>query len=278
MKYAILLPTDFSDNAWSAICYALKLYENKPCTFYLLHAWTFTDSETRTYITSSFIDNLKTESETKLVALKEKAKAKTTTITHNFKVIFSTNDFLSTVKLSVKEYNIQMIIMGTKGRTGVSQILFGSNTVALMHKIKNSPILAVPKACKFVEPKHIAFSTDFNQFDARHLEPLKHVVKLFNSTVTVVHVKEKSNLTDIQKHNFELLKSNLEDYSVTYHWLDKNNTTENTIKLFINEFKIDMLTMVNYKHSFLEHILNVSLVKKVGFNTHLPFLVLPSYS
>ena len=33
----ILLPTDFSENSWNAIEYALKLFEKKSCNFYLLH-------------------------------------------------------------------------------------------------------------------------------------------------------------------------------------------------------------------------------------------------
>ncbi|WAC02793.1 universal stress protein [Lacinutrix neustonica] len=33
----ILLPTDFSENSWNAIVYALNFLEKEPCTFYLLH-------------------------------------------------------------------------------------------------------------------------------------------------------------------------------------------------------------------------------------------------
>ena len=36
----ILLPTDFSDNAWNAIVYALKLYKNQKCKFVLLNTYT----------------------------------------------------------------------------------------------------------------------------------------------------------------------------------------------------------------------------------------------
>mgnify|MGYP000303646047 CR=1 FL=1 len=35
----ILLPTDFSENAQKAIDYALLLFKNEACTFYLLHAY-----------------------------------------------------------------------------------------------------------------------------------------------------------------------------------------------------------------------------------------------
>ena len=36
----ILIPTDFSRNAWNAICYALDFFKNEACTFYFLHTYT----------------------------------------------------------------------------------------------------------------------------------------------------------------------------------------------------------------------------------------------
>ena len=39
-----------------------------------------------------------------------------------------------------------------------------------------------------------------------------------------------------------------------------------------------MLVMVNYKHSFIESILNEPVVKKIGFQPMVPFLVIPSFS
>jgi len=34
---SILLPTDFSENSKNAIEYAMRLFENEQCTFYVLH-------------------------------------------------------------------------------------------------------------------------------------------------------------------------------------------------------------------------------------------------
>ena len=35
----VLIPTDFSDNAWNAIFTAIKLYPDTTCRFILLHAY-----------------------------------------------------------------------------------------------------------------------------------------------------------------------------------------------------------------------------------------------
>ena len=33
----ILIPTDFSDNAWNALKYGMELYHKTRCTFYIVH-------------------------------------------------------------------------------------------------------------------------------------------------------------------------------------------------------------------------------------------------
>ncbi len=36
----ILIPTDFSENAWNAIVYTMQLLKNKKCTIHFLHTYT----------------------------------------------------------------------------------------------------------------------------------------------------------------------------------------------------------------------------------------------
>ena len=39
MKH-ILLPTDFSDNSWNAITYAIQLFKDEACVFFILNTYT----------------------------------------------------------------------------------------------------------------------------------------------------------------------------------------------------------------------------------------------
>ncbi len=41
MKKIILIPTDFSKNAWDAIAYTLELFKNSICDFYFLNVYNF---------------------------------------------------------------------------------------------------------------------------------------------------------------------------------------------------------------------------------------------
>jgi nucleotide-binding universal stress UspA family protein len=47
------------------------------------------------------------------------------------------------------------------------------------------------------------------------------------------------------------------------------------IEFFINEFGIQMLALVNYRHGFLEELVREPVVKRIAFHTRIPLLVLP---
>jgi len=277
MRHHILLPTDFSDNSWSAILYALKLYANEPCTFYLLHTWSFKNPTSRTYITSSFIDLNKEETKQDLINLKAKAKTESTNSDHKFKIIYSTEPLLNTIKNTIKEFKITLVIMGTKGATGAKEFLFGSNTVNIINKIRLCPVLIVPDAYDFLEPKQIAFPTDFNRFYGDELNPLLELTKLYNSKIQVVHVNVKDSLTEKQSYNLAMLKAYLEDHPSSINWKPNFGSKEQAIIDFIDEFDINILTMINYKHSFIESFLNEPVIQKIGFHTIIPFLVIPEF-
>ncbi len=89
MKRSILIPTDFSDNAWNAIVYALRLYANEVCTFHFLNSWSVSNSKIRTYITTHYVDSLEENSLKQLSELKEMAVNANTNANHSFDIILS---------------------------------------------------------------------------------------------------------------------------------------------------------------------------------------------
>jgi len=162
MKKNILLPTDFSDNAWSAVVYALKLYANEYCTFYFLHSTHIPNSVSRTYITTHYVDKQRKVAERKLTELKVQTEIANANANHTFKTLMSEDELKTAVKKVVDENSIDMIVMGTKGTTDAIEFVMGSNTVKVIKKIKKCPILIVPDEYEFVEPKQITLPTDYN--------------------------------------------------------------------------------------------------------------------
>ncbi|SDZ87038.1 universal stress protein [Bizionia paragorgiae] len=275
MRHHILLPTDFSDNAMSAALYAINLYKNESCTFYFLHAWSFSNSSTRTYISSTYIDKLETAAKQQLVELQEQYQKDSGNADHNFEIIFSTEPLVKTIEEAVKAYPVNFIVMGTNGASGASKFLFGSNAVGVINKIKSCPILVIPSDYKFVKTDRIAFPTDFNRMYGEEIEPIKQFAKLHNAKISVFHISKGDDLSEKQDNNLALLKSSLENFEHSFHWMSDSGSKESAIKDFILDYDINLLVMINYEHSFVERITREPIVKNIGFHPIIPFLVVP---
>ncbi|WP_370479441.1 universal stress protein [Tamlana flava] len=275
MLRKILLPTDFSDNAWNATVYALKLLKDEFCTFYFLNSVSI-DVPMFSNLSSKLIDKMKSDAMKELLELKSLAETSDANANHNFQIILSTEVLKDAIKKAIKEWDIDLVIMGTKGATGAKEFFFGSNTVSITKGLKDCPILIVPEEYDFTEPHQIAFPTDYNRFyNDRELEPLKEFVDLNNSKIRIVHINEKKELNDVQNYNLMMLQSHLNHCEYSLHWMPKYAKKVVEINDFIDELDIDLLAMINYKHSFIENILNEPVIKKIGFHPTIPFLVIP---
>lgn len=275
MKKNILLPTDFSDNAWNAAIYALKLYADAECNFYFLHSIKMNIS-TMSNISSKLLNTLKENAMKELLELKEMAQNTDANSNHDFQLIISQDYLQTAIEESYKKYQIDLVVIGKKGATAAKELFFGGNTIETLKKMRLCPILIVPEDHDFTPPKQIAFPTDFNRFfDNKELRPLKNLADINNSKIRVVHINVEPNLNDIQEYNYTVLKSYLEDYEHSFHWMPDYANKASEIAAFVNDLEIDILVMMNYKHNFMEWLLKEPVVKKIGTHPIVPFLVIP---
>lgn len=274
MKKNILLPTDFSDNAWSAAIYTLKLYAEDVCTFYFLHTSKINVS-VMSNLSNKLLDIMAKNDMKELTDLKEMAETVNANANHNFEIILSTKDLKDAIESAVKKFNVDLVVMGTKGATKAKELILGSNTVEIIKNMTLCPIMAIPDEFDFVEPKQIAFPTDFNRFYGEELVSLKRLADLYNSKIRIVHISNEDNLTTSQDYNLAMLKAYLEDYPHTFHWMPDYAKKSKEINDFIEELQVDILVMVNYKHGFIEQLIKEPVIKKIGFQPKVPFMVIP---
>lgn len=274
MKTNILVPTDFSDNAWSATVYALKLFAEERCTFYFFHS-TKMKISAMSNISNKLI-HFMTENATKeLLELKKMAKKADANANHDFEIIVCTNDLNDTMLRIIEKNEIDLIVMGTTGASKGKEIIFGSNTVKAIKKIKKCPILAVPDEYDYETPQQIAFPTDFNRLYGEELTTLKFLADLHNSKIRIVHINKEEELTEVQEYNLDHLEIVLQNHKHSFHWMPDYSKKHTAIKDFIEELNINILVMINYKHSFIQSILREPVIKKIGFKPSIPFLVIP---
>lgn len=275
-KLNILIPTDFSDNASSALNYALRLYKNQQCTFYVLHSTYIDEAVTRAFTAAYHDESPNKTVESKLSRFIAQTEVANANVNHDFKPLLSIEELKTAVKDTVNDYAIDMVVMGTKGTTDAVEYLMGSNTVKVIRKIGDCPVLVLPEGYTFVEPQQITFPTDFNRnYDEKELQSLKDLADLYHSKIRIVHINVDNNLSDKQKKNMDILKNYLADYEHSFHWVTDDTTKAKAIATFIDDFKIDILAMINYKHGILEKILKEPVMKTLAFHPTVPILVIP---
>ncbi|WP_373941654.1 universal stress protein [Polaribacter sejongensis] len=106
---AILLPTDFSDNSWNAIEYALNFYKHATCNFYLLHVNRLNNVVVDDYFydnTEEVIIDVNIENAKKqLKGLQQKIALNFNNKNHNFYTLTDTNFFIESIRQQVEEKN-----------------------------------------------------------------------------------------------------------------------------------------------------------------------------
>lgn len=278
----ILLPTDFSENAWNALFTAIKLYVDFECVFYLLHVY-----EPKSQNIAGFKSSVRAgEVYQSLSDYSEKELKKITTYlkqnhgiqNHTFKTISVKGNLVTVIKELIPKYDIDVIMMGTKGATGAKEIFMGSNTVKVLKAVKNCSLIAVPKTFDFQLMKTIVFPTEYAHFFPKGiLKPFLELIDVWKSEIKIFHVAQEFRLSSLQRYNREILKKRLEGYPYSFYKVTIKSTVSKAIRDFSKEQAADLIVLTNYSHTFLERLTQEPVVKKVGFKTSIPLMVLPDF-
>ncbi len=275
----ILLPTDFSENSWNAINYALHLFKNETCKFYLLNTYTPVIYHVEYVMVEpaqfGMVDSIRNESLSQLNEIKDRILKNYNNTNHSIEIISSFNTLISEIKDVIEDKAIDYVVMGTKGATGAKEILFGSNTVHAFKNVK-CPILAVPDNFDFEKLHEVLFPTDYEvNYKNHHIKPIIDLVSLFTTRVNILNVSYGYDLSENQEENMKKLKNYFKDVPHLFHSVSNQNVPE-AITSFQVKARINLLVMINNKHSFFENLFFKSTINQIGFHLNVPFLVIPS--
>jgi nucleotide-binding universal stress UspA family protein len=275
----ILLPTDFSENAFNAINYALQLFAEDVCTFYLLNTYTPVAGNIGMMVDSYSALQLeqitRAGSERGLDLIEEKLLTRYANPKHTFKKLSAFNLLVSEIVACVKEYDIDLIIMGTQGATGAKEIFLGTHTMFTIKKVK-CPVIAVPSGFKYEVPKEILFATDYRFVTSnKHLALLKELCVTNHSKLNILNAYYNVPLDEVQKKNKDYLDDFFKEISHLFHITEGSDIPEAVTK-FQETRKINLLVMIHNKHSFFENLLFKPVINEMVYHTNVPFLVIPS--
>lgn len=280
-KQRIVLPTDFSENAWHAMKYAFTIFRDVPCDFFIVNAFQVGTSGLSTKMgmanDTRLFQLMKEESERELKRVMERIAGRGTNNKHTFKTLSIADSLVNAIGKTVYNKGVDYVVMGTKGASGVREVFMGSNTYKIIKEIDFCPILAIPDEFE-IEPtiESILLATGYeHSFETYELKPILKLAKHFGSNIKIVHVGPEEAMNEKQLESKKALEGRLK--KADYQFVDaaKNISVNATLKQLIEEDdSIQLIVMINHDHTFFERLTREPVIKKLAFNTKVPFLVI----
>lgn len=274
----ILFPTDFSENSWNAMAYAMPFFKNTHCNFYVLNV-----CRPPAYIGGDipYVPSAGTVEETIISPAKKtmekflkRIEKLSSNSKHNFITLIDYDFLIDSVKRHIQEKQIDLIVMGTKGASGFKGKMLGSNTGDVITRVQ-CPTFIIPEAATYKKPKEIAFPTDYNLlYNIKILDDLLEIGSRFDAAIRVLHIAKKSEvLNSEQEENKQLLEGYLKEQKHSFHQIT-NGKLEDAIQCFSQSRDIDIIVMVAKNLNFFQQILFKPTVEEISYHTEIPFLVL----
>ncbi len=278
----ILIPTDFSSTALKAAGYAAEMAQKNGAILYMMHVLVPHED--------SGIEVLTQDTSSESTGLQKRVNELDSiqkTIRENYpdlkiETTVARGTVTNAIRSFSEEQNIDLVVMGTTGASGLQQTFMGSVAAGLMGKI-HIPVLTVPASYEVQPPATILFATNHFEEDDKVLQPLIQMATLFGANILVTKFLDvdHANAVDYLEstrsldHYIDKLHKRFPGINFASELLE-GHKFEATIEKFEAEEGIDMIVMITHHRGFFESFFNRSMTKKIAFHATIPLLAIPS--
>ena len=268
----ILLLTDFSENARNAIRYALQLFSSEECTFQIMYVHkigSYTSDNLMHSSDESIYDSITKEPKEKLNTLVSKLKEEFNNSKHSFETRIDFDVFIDAVNQTVKNKNIDFIVMGTNGASGAKEVIFGSNTINVIRKVDCKTIV-IPEGHAFKPSKELLLS--LGSKDTLKGNAFTELLEFIDTYQLHLHVLRLNPNKDSSEHGLED-ESNLSIIDCTYSNID-GVPSDYAVSSYLQTNTVDFTALIVHHESFFERFFHGSSTTQISSTLKLPLLIL----
>jgi nucleotide-binding universal stress UspA family protein len=278
----LLVPLDFSECSLNALAYAVALARKVNAELTLYHGYHVVADSDLAPIAASYVGQQMDQQQKLWQDRLDELAAQLRQQTYEFSnaplkvhTIAKMGLVVDDVADLVGEEGFGLVVMGTKGSSGLEKILFGSVTAAVIDRVK-IPVLAIPKDCRFQQLDHIVYGTNFDAKDIQVIDDLLELANAFDARITALHV----STTDAELTNDQQEIESLRD---TYWFtpverldfqLRREESAQKGLEHYLQEHQTDLLAVLRQNRTFLERLLERSVSRGLAFHCQVPLLIL----
>lgn len=267
----ILVPCDFSFTSTQAYSVALQFARRTNAEIHVLKAIDLPFSYESSYAAGHYSFD-----KTLLKSLEDDALRSFEDLEKNFgsadKLHFSTlqGPVTNVIRTYIENEEIDLVVMGTNGATGLKEYFVGSNTEKIV-RFSPVPVIAVREAFNLSSVTDIVVPTDAGLVHSGFIAALKELQSIFAAELHLLLVS-----TEYKLFNSNQLMKQLDDFAVRAGLrnytlnLQREDGKEQGIVEFTKEINASMIAMATHGRRGLNHLFAGSLAEDIVNHVNCP--------
>ena len=272
----IIVPIDFSPISINAFEYALRLADTFACEIEVIHMYSPVVAD-YPYMLGNIVNELiEGKKDTAIIKFTEYVKNQSEVINSFFNKVpinFDVMPGAGTIDIieAIERKRADLVVMGTKGASGLKETFFGSITGEVMESA-SCPVLGIPEEAKFYGINTIAVTTNFVDRDDRIINYLQTWASYFKANIKCIHV-DLNHTHEYTKKMDSLASLFSESRDISFAVIDDTDVLKG-ISNFIDNNGVNILGMVIHKRNIIQELFNYSYTKKMAYHTNTPILAM----
>lgn len=265
---SILVPTDFSEQANYALDFAYSIAKKSGGQIKLLnvveapHGTSFnamgevvTPDDTDTVLFIQLRNSIKQ----RLHELATHAKYKDVAISTDVEV----GSAYGHISRAIADHEVDLVVMGTQGASGLKEVLVGSNTEKVVRRAK-CPVLTVKSPVEANSIKNVVLATNMKVNHEQLVREFNKLQQLFNATIHIVSINTPADFETDRFYKQEMKKL-AEKYSLQNYTFNVYNdkVEDDGIIYFAEEINADMIALGTHGRTGLSHLLSGSIAEDI---------------
>ena len=171
-----------------------------------------------------------------------------------------------------KKQKVDLIVMGSKGTSGLEEMLVGSNTEKV---VRNSevPVLVIKQDFENFKIKNIVFASNFKKKNNSTLQNILNFTSIFNAKIHLLKINTIHNF-ETTKQSSDAIKNfvngfNLEDYTLNIY---NDTSIEAGILNFSKTIDADVIILNTHGRRGLAHLFTGSIGEDLANHAKLPVI------
>ncbi|WP_194973982.1 universal stress protein [Aquiflexum lacus] len=177
------------------------------------------------------------------------------------KMVFG-NPFAGISK-EIVDAKADIVIMGSKGSSGLEEVLIGSNTEKVVRNA-SCPVLTIKSKISPKDIRKVVFASDFNEVPTDVINRLKTSMTIINAELHLVKINTPS-IFENTRTSIQKIKSFAEDFELDAASMEVYNSSseEDGILEYADDINADMIAMATHGRTGFLHLLSGSIAEDV---------------